>query len=78
MRTKCSVCERVVNPTESLEGWFHLVDIVTGNWVNLCSPSCLVEHAWKLKEAQPKLSKSKYHCENCRKDPGFHSGPSLT
>lgn len=25
----------------------------------LCSPSCLVEFAWKLKESQPKLSKSK-------------------
>jgi hypothetical protein len=24
----------------------------------LCSPSCLVEWAWKLKEGQPKLSKS--------------------
>lgn len=27
--------------------------------VDICSPSCLVEWAWKLKAAQPKLSKSK-------------------
>lgn len=25
----------------------------------LCSPSCLVEFAWKIKEGQDKLSKSK-------------------
>jgi hypothetical protein len=25
----------------------------------LCSPSCLTEFAWKLREAQPKLSKSR-------------------
>jgi len=31
------------------------LDIVT----ILCNPSCLVEYAWKLKEAQPKLSKSR-------------------
>jgi len=27
-------------------------------YAELCSPSCLVEWAWKLKEGQPKLSKS--------------------
>jgi len=25
----------------------------------ICSPSCLVEHAWMIKENQEKLSKSK-------------------
>lgn len=29
------------------------------DFMYLCSPSCLVELAWKFKEAQPKLSKSK-------------------
>ncbi len=33
------------------------------DWIGICSPSCLVEYAWKLKESQPKLSKSKLESE---------------
>ena len=31
---------------------------------DLCSPSCLVEFAWKLKEGQEKLSKSNAQAPN--------------
>lgn len=35
----------------------HLENVVP--CVEVCSPSCLVELAWRLKEAQSKLSKSR-------------------
>lgn len=36
----------------------YLVYVRTGEQVKICGPSCLVEWAWKQKEAQEELSKS--------------------
>lgn len=49
----CDVCDKPIPDLEqiSIVYWFRAANRV-------CSPSCLVEFAWKLKEAQPKLSKS--------------------
>lgn len=49
----CQTCGKEWNPFSFLE--------VKGPDIHalLCSPSCLVEWAWKLKESQIKLSKSK-------------------
>ncbi len=49
----CDNC-RGKNP---MEKWILLTN---GVWeYDLCSLSCLNEYSWKLREAQPKLSKSK-------------------
>ena len=37
---------------------FHITAALKAEYI-ICSPSCLVEWAWKRKDAQVKLSKSK-------------------
>lgn len=53
---RCENCHTAFddNTGFGLEDW-SLID----TRLALCSPSCLVEFAWRLKEAQPKLSKSR-------------------
>ena len=41
------------------EGYWDLVGPGGESVSWLCSPSCLVEEAWRIKEGQTKLSKSK-------------------
>ena len=54
---ECDNCEKEFN-----DGREHFMVTIEGrgerpNWI--CSPSCLVEWAWKLKDGQEKLSKSR-------------------
>jgi hypothetical protein len=54
----CSVCNKEIPWGEERE----VIEIylnTNGATYNVCSPSCLVELSWKLKENQVKLSKSK-------------------
>lgn len=48
---KCAICNNPLIETITLSGSF-------GTFV-LCSISCLTEQAWKLREIQEKLSKSR-------------------
>lgn len=52
---ECLNCDLPLNPPRI--GW--LVTDPDGYETLLCSPSCLVEWAWQIKQNQVKLSKSK-------------------
>lgn len=53
------MCQKEIEQEEfRYSGWYELEQADIGTIAMLCSPSCLVEFAWKLKEGQPKLSKS--------------------
>ena len=58
MRCKCGNCGREHG---IFEGWSldGPSDDYHDNYHNLCSLDCVIERAWTLREAQPKLSKSK-------------------
>lgn len=43
-------------------GW-RLQHTTDGRNIDLCSESCLTSYAWKLREREPKLSKSKIGAE---------------
>lgn len=50
--SKCDNCGK-----EWEERW--TIEMPAGDTAYACSPSCLVELAWQIKQAQYKLSKSK-------------------
>jgi hypothetical protein len=58
----CSNCEREFDDNSGwgLENW-STVNVPFQ--FQFCDISCLIEFAWKLKESQPKLSKSRIACE---------------
>jgi hypothetical protein len=62
MDFNCDNCERdIKNPSTDYVVYINH-HYSTGNISTehmICSPSCLVEWAWKVKEGQTKLSKSK-------------------
>lgn len=52
---KCTICSgEDADPQDGL----IVTDIAKVTVSYVCSPSCLVEYAWKLKQDQSKLSKS--------------------
>lgn len=51
---KCAGCDRQIDFYE-----YQVYRAHDAAHANLCSPSCLVEWAWREKEDQQKLSKSK-------------------
>lgn len=56
---KCYQCGKYFTTDGKYDEWYSIhkhPDI--HSWI-LCSPSCLVELAWEMKEGQEKLSKSK-------------------
>lgn len=54
---QCSLCDGDFNLMD--ENHWELYDAHSEQTSFLCSPSCIVEAAWQIKENQPKLSKSK-------------------
>jgi hypothetical protein len=53
-------CDNCARAWDGDADWFNLERITYGQRpTRLCSLDCIIEHAWKLREAQPKLSKSK-------------------
>lgn len=50
----CDICKR-----DPGDHWFILTGPATGFGIIFCSPSCIMEWAWKEREATPKLSKSR-------------------
>jgi hypothetical protein len=55
---KCANCNKRVSAFTDTEPWWTLQRAPYETWY-LCSLSCLTEYVWKLRESQPKLSKSK-------------------
>lgn len=62
---KCSNCSEDFEINQP--GHFQLDYTGTGDCDVLCSLACLTEWAWKLRDKQPKLSKSKPtgHAKTC-------------
>jgi hypothetical protein len=52
----CSNCHREIEPADSI---FQVIQPDLGLHETVCSGSCLVELAWRIRESVPKLSKSK-------------------
>lgn len=57
----CAICDNCGRDHDSYQQayWLRKDSRFHNGETFLCSPSCLVEWAWKLKESQEKLSKSK-------------------
>ncbi len=53
----CDNCEKRWEIVKSSD-WNYQLRTLTDD-VELCSLDCIIDYAWKLREAQPKLSKSK-------------------
>jgi hypothetical protein len=53
----CANCQSAINLEDRT--YFKIYQAALDADSLICSPSCLVEMAWRIRESQPKLSKSK-------------------
>jgi hypothetical protein len=57
MSKRCNECLAEINEEDKTYFRVYQADLDIDD--TICSPSCLVAFAWRIKESQPKLSKSK-------------------